>query len=202
MTKGERIKFLREKKGLSQVDLANKIDVSKQSMYKYENDIITNIPSDKIELLAKNLDTTPSYIMGWSEKNSNIGKEMDELFRHYDFVAGGTMFNAFKDILNSLNTISELYETALLVCNNVNVILPDDMDTELKNAFLCVNKAFSTKESRDFIHNALKKNSYEIVENIIKTLQSTVDSLWNFIDAVDKSNNNTNNADKNNDKQA
>ena len=69
MTKGERIKELRQSIGLSQVDLANKIGVSKQTLYKYENDIVTNIPSDKIEQLSFILQTTPEYIMGWTEND-------------------------------------------------------------------------------------------------------------------------------------
>lgn len=67
MTKGERIKELRERYGLSQVELALKIGVSKQTLYKYENNIVTNIPSDKIELLARALGTTPAYLMGWDD---------------------------------------------------------------------------------------------------------------------------------------
>lgn len=67
MTKGERIKFLRDKIGLSQVSLADKINVSKQTLYKYENDIITNIPSDKVELIAEATGSTPAYIMGWED---------------------------------------------------------------------------------------------------------------------------------------
>ena len=47
MTVGERIKKVREKTGMSQVEFADKINVSKQTLYKYEDDIITNIPSDK-----------------------------------------------------------------------------------------------------------------------------------------------------------
>lgn len=66
MTKGERIKRLRDALGMSQVSLADKINVSKQTLYKYENDIITNIPSDKVEEMADVLGTTPAYIMGWN----------------------------------------------------------------------------------------------------------------------------------------
>ena len=62
---GERIKNRRQELGFSQVELAKKIGVSKQSLYKYENGIITNIPSDKIELLANALRTTPGFLMGW-----------------------------------------------------------------------------------------------------------------------------------------
>lgn len=64
---GEKIKKLRVEKGISQTDLAIKIDVSKQTLYKYENGIISNIPSDKVELLSKALNTSPAYLMGWSE---------------------------------------------------------------------------------------------------------------------------------------
>ena len=79
MTKGERIIKLREKRGLSQVELADSIGVSKQTMYKYENDIITNIPSDKIELMAQSLRSTPSYIMGWEDEEGNVtlGEDID-----------------------------------------------------------------------------------------------------------------------------
>ncbi len=68
MSVGKRIKELREKLGMSQVDFADKINVSKQTLYKYENDIITNIPSDKIEMVAKLCHVTPAYIMGWENE--------------------------------------------------------------------------------------------------------------------------------------
>lgn len=65
MTKGQRIKYKREELNISQTDLANQIGVSKQTLYKYENDIITNIPSDIIEKLSLKLNVSPAYIMGW-----------------------------------------------------------------------------------------------------------------------------------------
>jgi repressor LexA len=68
MTKGERIKKVRESLGISQTELAEKVSSTKQNIYKYENDIITNIPSDKIEAIAEALHTTPAYLMGWEEK--------------------------------------------------------------------------------------------------------------------------------------
>ena len=65
MTKGQRILELRESKGISQVDLADRVGILKQTLYKYENDLITNIPSETVEKLAEALGTTPIYIMGW-----------------------------------------------------------------------------------------------------------------------------------------
>lgn len=73
MTKGERIKKLRLEKEMSQTELAERVDQSKQTIYKYENNIVTNIPSDVIEKIAIALDTTLPYLFGW-EDNSTYRK--------------------------------------------------------------------------------------------------------------------------------
>lgn len=67
MTKGERIKKLRTEAKLSLEELANIIGSTKSTVFKYENDIITNIPSDKIEMLAKAFNVMPTYLMGWGD---------------------------------------------------------------------------------------------------------------------------------------
>ncbi len=67
MTKGQRIKQRREELNLKQIELAEKVHISKQTLYKYENDIVTNIPSDRLEKIAAALETTPDYLMGWTE---------------------------------------------------------------------------------------------------------------------------------------
>ena len=82
MTRGEKIKAAREHVGLSQTALADKINVSKQTMYKYESDIITNIPSDKIEAIAEVCNCSPQYLMGWddsSEPAAATGHDMSAL---------------------------------------------------------------------------------------------------------------------------
>ncbi len=71
MTIGERIRQLRENNGISQTSLAEQSGISKQTLYKYETGIITNIPSDKIETIAKLLHSSPAYIMGWDGNDNN-----------------------------------------------------------------------------------------------------------------------------------
>lgn len=73
MTVGERIKEIRKRLGMSQVAFADKINVSKQTLYKYENNIITNIPSDKIEAAAELGNVSPAYLMGWEMDDGDIG---------------------------------------------------------------------------------------------------------------------------------
>ena len=91
-TAGRRIKGFREAAGISQTELAAKIGVSKQSLYKYENDIITNIPSDKIELIASVLGISPADIMGWIEHDDHIQKTNDRTLAYII-----SMYNLFDD---------------------------------------------------------------------------------------------------------
>ena len=69
MTIGDRIKSLRTSLNLTQIELANAVGVSKQTLYKYENNIISNIPSNCIEDIAKVLKTSPAYLMGWDDSD-------------------------------------------------------------------------------------------------------------------------------------
>lgn len=71
---GDRIKIRREELGITQTELAASIHSTKQTIYKYENSIVTNIPSDKIEMLAQVLHTTPAYLMGWEENKGSDGE--------------------------------------------------------------------------------------------------------------------------------
>lgn len=64
MTVGQRIRARREELGLSQVALAEAINEKKQTVYKYENDIIKNIPLKKALEIAKALDTTIDELSG------------------------------------------------------------------------------------------------------------------------------------------
>ena len=68
---GKRIKEIRISKNITQDELALKIGTTKQTIYKYENEIVTNIPSQKIELISNALNTTPDYLMCWSDKSTD-----------------------------------------------------------------------------------------------------------------------------------
>lgn len=79
MTIGKRIRYERLKLNLSQGELAKALSTTKQAIYKYENEIVTNIPMDKIEKLAELFNTTPGYLMGWEEQNKNTPANEYEL---------------------------------------------------------------------------------------------------------------------------
>lgn len=70
MTIGEKIKNLRTSFAMTQEELADAAGTTKQTIHKYETDIISNIPASKIKALADKLKTTPAYLMGWEDNNS------------------------------------------------------------------------------------------------------------------------------------
>lgn len=120
MTLGERIKFFRERKGLGQTELASLVNISKQSLYKYENNIITNIPSDKIEMITKKLDTTPAILMGWESNVSPLPSDKIFMRPLYDSVAAGIGAVADNTILTYIPTfISNSMEKDMYIWVNV-----------------------------------------------------------------------------------
>ena len=79
MTVGERIKKIRQQNAISQTELANACKISKQTLYKYENNIITTMQSYQLESIPDCLSTSPSYIMGWAEYDLSNVKNIEFL---------------------------------------------------------------------------------------------------------------------------
>lgn len=67
MTTGQRIRQIRKNLGISQEELGKMVGVGKQAIYKYETGVVTNIPVERLALIAEALNTTPAYLMGWED---------------------------------------------------------------------------------------------------------------------------------------
>lgn len=63
----QRIKALRQDRGLTLEQVADVVGVGKSTVRKWETGMIANMRRDKIASLAKALSTTPEYLMGWEE---------------------------------------------------------------------------------------------------------------------------------------
>ena len=61
------MKKLRLEQGLTLEEVGNRVGVGKSTVRKWENGQIANMRHDKIALVAKALNTTPGYLMGWEE---------------------------------------------------------------------------------------------------------------------------------------
>lgn len=75
MTFAERLRELRIENNKTLDDIGQAIGVGRATIYKYEHEIITNIPPEKIDQLAKYFKVTRPYLMGWSDdRNVTIDK--------------------------------------------------------------------------------------------------------------------------------
>ncbi len=65
-----RISQKKSELNLSYQDMSEKTGLSKSTLQRYITGDIRNLGLDKLEILAKALDVTPSYLMGWEDENS------------------------------------------------------------------------------------------------------------------------------------
>lgn len=72
MTVGDRIKSAREAIGMTQSELGKICGVTKQTIFKYENNIITNIPLDKLKLISIALNVSAAKLMDWETDDGGI----------------------------------------------------------------------------------------------------------------------------------
>lgn len=75
MTIGRNIYHARKLSGMTLEELSKHIGISRQTLSRYENGIIGNIPSDRIEKIAIALNVSPAQLMGWEEMNGNPEEE-------------------------------------------------------------------------------------------------------------------------------
>lgn len=111
MTIGERIKSSRIAKGATQEELAKILGTTKQTIYKYENNIVSNIPSDKIETMASFLGVSESYLMGWSEAinlSQNYQEEIMKCCMQLNEVYSEKLFQYAKALLEMQKAESEI----------------------------------------------------------------------------------------------
>lgn len=86
MTVEKRIKNRRKDLNMSVEELAIKLNKNRATIYRYEKGDISNLPIDILEPLAKALDTTPQYLMGWDRKLSGMHmKDGDKVSIYFAF---------------------------------------------------------------------------------------------------------------------
>lgn len=65
MTLGDRIKQAREARGMTMLQLAEKIGVREATVSRYESGTIKNLPQSRLVAIAKALGVDSNYLMDW-----------------------------------------------------------------------------------------------------------------------------------------
>ncbi|MGL6202088.1 MAG: helix-turn-helix domain-containing protein [Lachnospiraceae bacterium] len=75
---GQRIKKLRKELNITADELAQELNVSRSTIFRYENGDIEKVPATIIEPLALALHTTPAYLMGWDDDPTDYDRVDDK----------------------------------------------------------------------------------------------------------------------------
>lgn len=116
MTIGERIKNRRKELGLTVDELAQRLEKNRATVYRYESNDIEKLPTTVLEPLAKALDVTPAYLMGWKSSDISIKKipynaEGMELIPLVGKVAAGYNCHAEENITEYIRTDTDSLKT-------------------------------------------------------------------------------------------
>lgn len=81
MSIGQRIKERRKALKISAEELGKRLGKDRSTIYRYEKGDIENLPLDILEPIAKALNTTPQYLMGWEKVQKNNSTIADAVIK-------------------------------------------------------------------------------------------------------------------------
>lgn len=109
-----KIRELRKAKQMTLEDVASIVGVGKSTVRKWETGMIANMRRDKIASLAKALNTTPAYLMGWEEEQKKNDIQADIILR---MRTDSTFMSAVEALYNldqdKLQSVSQMLTTFL-----------------------------------------------------------------------------------------
>lgn len=93
---GQRIFEARKKRKISRKEVADFLQVHETTIKRYEDGNTKKLPTDRLEKIAKYLNTSIEYLMGWEEEQKPQGIKIPVL----GTVAAGIPISAVEDILD------------------------------------------------------------------------------------------------------
>ncbi len=107
-TQGQRIYELRIRKRYTQEYLAEQLGTTKQAIYKYEKDIVQNIPDGKLLRLAQLLGCSVAYIKGLTDDIGSAPLENPfAVPARSTAPTSGTLFTTSRDLMDVLPRLTE-----------------------------------------------------------------------------------------------
>ena len=93
---GQRIFEARKRRKISRKEVADFLQVHETTIKRYEDGNTKKLPTDRLEKIAKYLNTSIEYLMGWEEEQKPQGLKIPVL----GTVAAGIPISAVEDILD------------------------------------------------------------------------------------------------------
>ena len=186
MTIHENIRKYRESKGMTLEELGKRIGVSKQTVARYESGVITNIPYDKISLLAKVFGVSESVLMGWDFPFS----EIQSLQNNFELKPVSPKKTSGKKNIKKTSEIASLAGQVnileLLNAENETLIKSKEIidgalrkvfsDEQIQSFWYIMNQDVYAKAFINYYNESVKKKKFEL-EQKIKEMQEELKKL-------------------------
>lgn len=111
MGMAERIKERRNIMGFTQEELGEKLGLQKSAIAKYENGRVENIKRSVIANMAKILECSPAYLMGWESSSPQSIKKKGVIINVLGRVAAGIPIEAVENVIDTEEITEELART-------------------------------------------------------------------------------------------
>lgn len=98
---GERIKWYRKALGKSAEELADDINVSPSTIYRYENNDISNMGIDKLQAIATSLHVHAYDLMGWRNEPNQDSPKVLFVIEHLNKEGQKKVMDYAEDLLAS-----------------------------------------------------------------------------------------------------
>lgn len=142
MAIGSRIKKRREELGMSQEELAFKVGYKSRSTINKIEKEINDITQTKIVEFARALQTTPAYLMNWTDDEFEIENRPDALTESFEENAKYILEHEVKELLKVYkDLISD--ENLVLLVKKASKLSPQDVVQLLK-----IVSTFDEKENK------------------------------------------------------
>lgn len=150
----ENIKYFREQCGFTLDEVSQKLGISKPTLQRYESGVISNIPSDRVEKLAKIFEITPSRLMGWDQ----FDQELNPNNKLTNDVYKSSIFISF---IESLGYIIQSELNEVLEGHEEDVILNGEVIRSEKVIDEATYNRILTKEGKSIIFNEAEFNEFK-----------------------------------------
>lgn len=125
MNVGQKIKERRNELGFNADYLAAQIGVSRSTIFRYEKGAIEKLPTEHLEKLAIALQTTPGYLMGWSEKPQDT---LDSIYQQLDSKRQNEVVDFAKYKLNEQKRSENIFTLAAHSDDKDKVATDEDVE--------------------------------------------------------------------------
>lgn len=175
MSIGKRIQETRISRGLTQEDVAKIVGVATQTIYKYEKEIVTNIPLNRLYKIAEALQTTVAYLQGYINDSSIQTVDLNKIVERANELKEEA--NWKKQINSGIGFLNVPNDKLRMELDDADQELIDTIHSICGMRDLKINEAILSDKLREIYNPRKIKIVQEFIQDNEKTLKKMIETM-------------------------